>query len=163
MHQNSRTPTTNAGVQESWCINHCIPIIYSSSYSSSASHHLLCWRLPVFFLIMSLSIIYRMLAQYRGLDNLGMGQGSLVQGFPFTHTRLQYRMKPKGIRFINSPTVLSVRLFTVRRNVASLTIVYRYFRCYFTSLNLLMHASPPPAAVLHICSHLLLSLFGPLY
>jgi len=84
----------------------------------------------------------QMLAMYRGLVRPCMEYASHVWGGS-THTALLDRVESKAFRLINSPPLTNCVLpLKLRRNVASLSIFYRYFHANCSSE--LANCMPPP-------------------
>merc|ERR1711980_11675 len=84
----------------------------------------------------------QMLVMYRGLVRPCMEYASHVWGGS-THTALLDRVESKALRLINSPPLTSCVLpLKLRRNVASLSISYRYFHANCSSE--LANCMPPP-------------------
>merc|ERR1712035_159706 len=69
----------------------------------------------------------QLLALYRGLIRPCMEYASHIWGGS-THTSLLNRVEPKGFRLINTPSLTDcLQSLKIRRSVASLSILYRYF------------------------------------
>ncbi|ORD92879.1 hypothetical protein ECANGB1_2401, partial [Enterospora canceri] len=108
-----------------------------STLAKSASKKLgVLWRLRPFFSPSQL------LALYRGLIRPCMEYGSHVWGGS-THTALLNRVESKAFCLINSPPLTDcLDSLSHRRNVASLSIFYRYFHADCSSE--LANCMPPP-------------------
>ena len=75
----------------------------------------------------------QMLTLYRGLIRPCMEYASHVWGGS-THTALLNRVESKAFRLINSPPSTDcLQSLTLRRNVASLVVLYHYFHAYCSS------------------------------
>ena len=108
-----------------------------SSLAKTASMKLgVLWRLRPFFSPSQL------LTLYRGLIRPCMEYASHIWGGS-THTALLNRVESKAFRLISSPPLTDcLQSLNIRRNVASLSIFYRYFHGYCSSE--LANCMPPP-------------------
>ncbi len=85
---------------------------------------------------------YQMIALYRGLIRPCMEYASHVWGGS-THTALLNMVEAKAFRLIDSPPLTDcLQSLNHRRNVASLSIFYRYFHGYCSSE--VAKCMPPP-------------------
>merc|ERR1712035_111623 len=108
-----------------------------SSIAKTASKKMgVLWRMHQFFSPSQL------LTVYKGLVRPCMEYASHVWG-GFTHTVLLDRVESKAFRLINSPPLTDcLQPLLFRRNVASLSIFYRYFHANCSSE--LANCMPPP-------------------
>ena len=119
-----------------------------SSLAKTASMKLgVLWRLRPFF------SPYQLLTLYRGLIRPCIEYASHIWGGS-THTALLNKVESKAFRLINSPPLTDcLQSLNVRRNVASLSIFYRYFHGYCSSE--LANCMPPPSCGLAAQDYLL--------
>ena len=99
-------------------------------------------RLGVLSRLRSFFTPAQLLTLYRGLIRPCMEYSSHVWGGS-THTALLNRVESKAFRLINTPSLTdSLQPLSVRRNVASLSLFYRYFHGHCSSE--LSASIPPP-------------------